>query len=118
VVLCIGDSGVEALKSCVARAAIPRDAISLQYQIHSLRRIHVRRFSHLADSDIGGPKGKSFSFASKGSSEGFVAVHLRGQVAEIKRSRELGSSQGKGPSIGYSKSRGARTRRGKGARGS
>jgi hypothetical protein len=37
-------------------------------------------------------------------------------VAEI--SRELGSSQGESPSIGCSKSRGARTRSGEGARGS
>jgi hypothetical protein len=46
------------------------------------------------------------------------AVHLRGQVAEIERSHELGSSQSESPSIGCSKSRGARTRSGEGARGS
>jgi hypothetical protein len=32
-----------------------------------------------------------------------------GQVAEIQGSRELGGSQGKGPSIWYSKSRDARS---------
>jgi hypothetical protein len=39
-----------------------------------------------------------------------------GRVAEIERSRELGGSQDKGPSIGCSKSRGARTRGGEVAR--
>jgi hypothetical protein len=55
---------------------------------------------------------KSPSPKQQRSGERLGAIHLRGQVAEIERSRELGSSQGESPSIGYSKSRGREAREG------
>ena len=41
------------------------------------------------------------------------AVRLWGHMAEIEISRELRSSQGESPNIGYSKSRGCEKREGK-----
>jgi hypothetical protein len=90
VVSCIGDSELKP-QSCAARAAISRDAISLQDQSRSLWRTRVRRFSHLADSDIGGPKGKSFSFASGEVARGCSRPSER-TGGRWQRSRDLANS--------------------------
>jgi hypothetical protein len=63
VVSCIGDSGVEALKLCNERSEIVRCDIPTRSESF-IWRTRVRRFSHLADSDIEGLKGKSINFTS------------------------------------------------------
>jgi hypothetical protein len=85
-------SGTRELKpqSCAARTTISRDVISLQDQSRSLWRMHVRIFSHITDSDIGGQKGKSFIFVSGEVARRLRAVHLR-RIGG-KRSRDLTNS--------------------------
>jgi hypothetical protein len=63
VVSCIWDSGVEAPKLCNERSEIVRRDIPARSDSF-IWRTRVRRFSHLVDSDIEGPKGKSVNFAS------------------------------------------------------
>jgi hypothetical protein len=53
--------------------------------------MHVRRFSHLIDSNIGGQKGKSFSFTSGELVRRLRAIHLRRTGGE--RSRDLVNSR-------------------------
>jgi hypothetical protein len=69
----------------------------------------MSEYSHLADSDVGGPKGKPLASRAMKWREDRSRPSKKTGVRDY-RSRELGSSQGKGPSIGCSKSRGTRTR--------
>jgi hypothetical protein len=62
-VSCIGDSGVEALKLCNESSEIARCDIPARSELF-IWRMCVKIFSHLADSDIEYPKGKSVKFAS------------------------------------------------------
>jgi hypothetical protein len=60
VVSCIGNSGVGAQRLCGQSSEIARRDKIIAVRCGG----HVSGDSYLADSDIGGPKGNPFSFAS------------------------------------------------------